>query len=184
VTRQRRHFETGRERLPGNHAIVHSLGQPANDVQTRVGPVDVQQPTQVAAGQVEQSCLTLRIECAHAPDVPRQMTILNELGEHSLVERWALPIPQRASVRKCVDQDGRHDQVAQPEGRKEHLAERAEVYHPAIGIQALQRRERSAGVAVLAVIVVFENPGVLASCPFEQRTAARQGHDHAQWVLT
>ncbi|MNS76639.1 hypothetical protein D3C72_1101920 [compost metagenome] len=65
-----------------------------------------------------------------------------------------------------------HHQVRQAHAGKQHLAERPRVQHPPLRIQTLQRGQRTADVAVFAVVVVFHNPGLTALGPVQQRLAA------------
>ena len=64
-----------------------------------------------------------------------------------------------------------HDQIGKPNARKKHLAERARIEHAPIAIQALQRRQRATDIAVLAVIVVLNDPCAVARSPVQQRQA-------------
>ena len=69
------------------------------------------------------------------------------------------------------------DDVADPQPRKEHLRERADVDHLAGAIEGLQRRDRRAFVAQLAVVVVLEDRHLVLVGEREQRPPARVAHD-------
>src|SRR5471030_3330246 len=56
----------------------------------------------------------------------------------------------------------RHHHVADFDAGEKHLREGAHVDHAFIGVESLQRRQRPAGVAEFAVVVVLQYPGVFA----------------------
>jgi len=64
---------------------------------------------------------------------------------------------QRAGRGEPLDQVRRDDEISQAQRRKQHLAEAAGEYDLARAIQALQRGDGPARVAVLAVVVVLEH---------------------------
>ena len=94
-----------------------------------------------------------------------------------------MPVGQRARGDERLDQLRRHDQVPEPERREEHLAERPRVDHAARRVEPLERRERASRVAVLAVVVVLEDPRPARARPLEEREPAVQAHRHAERVL-
>ena len=76
-----------------------------------------------------------------------------------------------------------HDEIGKPQAGKQHLAEGAGIEHAPVAIQALQRRQRAADIAVFAVIIVLDDPGVVARRPIQQRQAPGQGQGHAERAL-
>jgi hypothetical protein len=62
-------------------------------------------------------------------------------------------------------QRGRRDQEAEAQGRQQRLREGTHVDHPPGGIERLQRFDRSAVKAELAVVVVLDHGGVVALGP-------------------
>ena len=78
--------------------------------------------------------------------------------------------------REGVDQRRRDHQVARAQRGEHRLAEGPEVDHAARGIEALHGGDRPAGVAKLAVEVVFQHPGAGPGGPGQQRQAAREAH--------
>ena len=99
-----------------------------------------------------------------------------------LVGRRGVAVQQDARAHEWPHQVGRHDGVPQPQRRKEHLAEGAEV-DDAIGFESLHGRERVPGVAHLAVVVVFDDPCAGFPRPLQQRRPSPQAHRHAERVL-
>jgi len=63
------------------------------------------------------------------------------------------------------------------------LAERAEVEHPRVGIEGMEVRQRLAGVAELAVVVVLHQPRVARRRPVEKREAPLEAQRDARRVL-
>ena len=103
---------------------------------------------------------------------------VDRLLQHRLA---ALLLPAGAAER--IGQFVRHDQVAQPQAGKQHLAEAAGVQHALRPIEALQRRQRMAGVAELAVVIVFQHPGAGLCRPGQQRQSALQRQGDAERAL-
>ncbi|MNT11988.1 hypothetical protein D3C72_1468950 [compost metagenome] len=77
----------------------------------------------------------------------------------------------------------RQHQIAQTQRRKGDLAEGADVQHPPTAIQGRQRRQRRSAVAVFTVVVVLDDPAILALCPIQQRQTPRQAHGDSSGVL-
>src|SRR5688500_6099075 len=84
---------------------------------------------------------------------------------------------------KCGTRSGGEHQVGETKGWEEDFAEGAEENHLAARIEALQRRHRTSGVAVLAVVVVFEDQRAGGAGPLQQFQPPRQRHGHSQRKL-
>ena len=94
-------------------------------------------------------------------------------------------VPRSASsfsARIGVDERRRRDEPADPERGRERLARRAGVDDP-IGVEALQRADRRAVVAVLGVVVVLDRDRAALAQPAEQRGAALAAQHDAGRVL-
>ena len=120
---------------------------------------------------------------AHAPDMPLEMPGGHELRHHRLGADLRVPHIQRAALGKGLDQRRRQHQVTQAQRRKGDLAEGPDIQHPPLPIQRRQGCQRRAAVAVLAVVVVLDDPAAGALGPGQQLQAPRQAHDHAGGVL-
>src|SRR5215469_5462884 len=100
----------------------------------------------------------LPVEQSHPPDMPREMTLTKEVGEHGLEESRRPDVVDESDGKKAVDKIGWHDHVTKPQGGKQNLAERSDINHSRVAIQSLQRGNRVAFVAKFAVVVVLDNP--------------------------
>src|SRR5713101_3577920 len=84
---------------------------------------------------------------------------------------------------KVLDEVGGDNDIAHPQRRKQDLAERTDVYHPRRMVEALQRCYRFAVVAILAVIVVLDDPRSGALGPVEELKTTRSAHRRSKRIL-
>ena len=70
-----------------------------------------------------------------------------------------------------------------PDGAMEYFAEAAREDDKVVAIEALQCRHRPSRVAILTVVVVFEDECAGFLCPVEQLQASWQAHCRAQGEL-
>src|SRR6266568_6258297 len=84
---------------------------------------------------------------------------------------------------QALEQLRRSDQVAQAQGGKEHLAKGSDIQHAPGAIQPLQCLQWPPAEAILAIVVVLDDPGVCLSAPFEQRQPSAQVHGDSGWEL-
>ena len=84
---------------------------------------------------------------------------------------------------EAVDQLRRGDDEAEPQRREQGLGESAEVDDPAGAVEALHGRDRPAAEAVLGVVIVLDDPGIVALGQRKQAQAILHAHDHAQGPL-
>ena len=125
---------------------------------------------------------------AGAVDRPRtaQVTVelaaLEEVGERELLD------DRGAEVVRCLGRDDGvgepvgNDHPAEPQPRRERLADRAGVQH-AVGREALHGTDRRAVVAVLGVVVVLQHEGAGAGGPVDQGGPTRRGQDDPEREL-
>ena len=101
----------------------------------------------------------------------------HELGQDRLGEPIGATVGQRAGADEGGDQRRRHYREAQPQRRRQRLAEGAAIDHVPGAIEAGERRQWLALPAELRVAVVLQNPGIGAARPVQQRETAadRQG---------
>ena len=90
---------------------------------------------------------------------------------------------RHALLAEALHQCLRHHDVAKPHDGREHLGEGAGVDDARPLIEAHQRRQRLADIAVLAVVVVLDHDGIRIRRPVEQFEAAGERHGHAGRVL-
>src|SRR5260370_21316230 len=84
---------------------------------------------------------------------------------------------------KVLDEVGGNDDIGDRQRRKQDLAERTDVDHPRGMVEALQRCYGFAVVAILAVIVVLDNPGSRALGPLKQLKTTGSAHRRSEWIL-
>jgi hypothetical protein len=133
--------------------------------------------------RVAQHDLALRVLGAHALDVVREMAVRHEIRQRRLQMQLPRPIDAGAGPRERLGHLRRHHHVAHAQAGEHGLAEGAQVDHAAVGVQALQRRDRRAVVAELAVVVVLQHPQAARPRRLQQLQAPRQRHHHAGRVL-
>ena len=73
---------------------------------------------------------------------------------------------------KAIDFSQRHDEIPQAEAGTQHFAERAAIEDSPRVIQALERGERAAEIAKLAVVVVLDDPCSCLGGPRQQFKSA------------
>ena len=111
------------------------------------------------------------------------MTFPNEIREDFLVEGGRAEIHYSARNQEAIHNIRRDYDVAKPQGGEEDFAESPDVDHSGVGVEALQGCDGLAFIAVLAIVVVFDDPGSGALCPLDQLKAARGTHGDAEWEL-
>jgi hypothetical protein len=109
----------------------------------------------------------LIVDRASPADVPRQVSVANERGEHALGQQRCVTIRYVLGVDERTDEPLGHDRVRDTQPGKQDLVEAADINDTAVRIHALQRGDRPAFVAIVAVVVVFENIRLLLSGPVE-----------------
>ena len=94
-----------------------------------------------------------------------------------------MSIASRTAAKRST-RSGGNDDVADAQRREEHLAEGADVDDARVAVEPLQRRDRLALVAVLAVVVVLDASRRRCACAQSRSCSRRDGaHRHAERVL-
>ncbi len=119
----------------------------------------------------------------HTADMALEVPLSHELRHHHLGAHFRMSHHQRAAAGKRLHQLPWQHQVTQAQRRKRHLAEGADIQHPAATVQRRQRSQGRAAVAVLAVVVILDDPAIVALGPGQQFQATGQAHHHAGGVL-
>ena len=130
-----------------------------------------------------ENCSALAILRTHAAQVSREMPFVDELREHRLSEIRLGHIDRLAHGEKAIEQVGRDHHVADAHRGKEHLAERPDIDHARVGIEPLEGRDGTALVAILAVVIVLDDPGTRTLRPLEEFQTSPQTHGPAQRKL-
>ncbi|MNI76058.1 hypothetical protein D3C73_1322620 [compost metagenome] len=107
------------------------------------------------------------------------MAFGKERGDDRLGQFRATAKEGLADEFEAFDLARRHHQIGQPDSREQHFAEGAGIKHPALAIEAFQGWQWAADIAVLAVVVVLDDPRLFAGRPFQQLQPARQRQRHA-----
>src|SRR5260221_14518241 len=89
----------------------------------------------------------LGVELAHAPYVAREMPFLDEGGDDRLDERRRRRMQGGAGGGKAFRQRLRNHEIADTQGGKENLAERADIEHAIAPIDALEGGQRPTAIA-------------------------------------
>ncbi|MCY1403571.1 hypothetical protein D9M71_187550 [compost metagenome] len=111
------------------------------------------------------------------------MPLGHELRHYRLGAHLRMPHRQRPAAGKRLHQLPGQYQVAQAQRREGNLAEGPDVQHPPGTIQCRERRQWVTAVAVLAVVVVLDDPAVPALGPGQQFQASGQAHGDPGRVL-
>ena len=109
----------------------------------------------------------LRVEPPCFADVPREMPSLEKIRKRGLIKRRREKVVRSAYRLETVDQRMRNYDVTQAKRGEKCLTERADINDTRARIQTLQRCDRHAFISIFAVIVVFDDPGVMTMRPFE-----------------
>src|SRR5215467_6975130 len=122
---------------------------------------------------------TFHVKRAHATNVAGEVPLSNKISQSGLLNERRTPIRNPACCQKGIDEVLGNNQVAESKRRKEHLAKSAYIDDSAISIQALERRNRLTLVAVLAVKVILDNPGIILCGQVERLQAIREAENNA-----
>ena len=115
---------------------------------------------------------------AGAAKVTVERACFDELGERQLVQGGRRRVTARPQLQDRGQQRAGGHGPAEPYAGAQCLADRAEVPH-ACRVQALQGADGPPVVAVLSVVIVFQDHPIPVAGPGQQRRAPRRGQDHA-----
>ena len=91
---------------------------------------------------------------------------------------------RRAPAQDCAGERGheflRQDQIARPQAGEQNFAETARIKNTIRTVEALQRRERTAGVAELAVVIVLHHVRARFARPGQKGKPPRQRERHPE----
>src|SRR5262245_35168630 len=107
------------------------------------------------------------------------MTFGHEGGDHALRKRRSPEVPAVVGADEGGNQLLRHDEIAEPETRKQHLAEAPCIEHPLIAIDALQGRQGTTHVTEFAIVIILDDKGTGFAGPGEEdRKSTRLNSSH------
>jgi len=104
-----------------------------------IGRAHFQRPTQFPLHRRHQRLLPLRIQRAHAPHMPGEVSFGEELRRQKLFQPGGGAIRQGAGARKCVHEFFRRHQVSQAQPRKKGFTKTAGIDHAPGLIESLER---------------------------------------------
>src|SRR5262249_57540380 len=107
------------------------------------------------------------IDRAHPSQMPCKMALIQEVSQHELIKSRREKVQTFTQPHEATNEVGRDDHVTDAQARKKYFRECADVNHPIRPIHALQCAKRSAGVAVLAIVIVLKDPGLRATGPVQ-----------------
>src|SRR3569833_1600274 len=111
------------------------------------------------------------------------MPAVDEISHYGLIQMRRADVHSETHGSKSLAQIGWNHQVTKAQRREQCLAESSDVDHARVPVQSLQRRDRRAFIAVLAVVVILDDPGSGSLRPIEQLQSSRSAHGHTQGKL-
>ena len=164
-------------------AVALAGRKPCDQMQPLVGRGEVQPAARLLLQNSHQRVAPGLCPSPHAAQMGREMAFVQQRGERRFGEDGRIAVGPGAGFHDFFQQRlGRH-QIAGAQARKEDLGKGADIGDAAGAIHALERGERRAAIAEFAVVIVLDDPGLVALGPVEQRQAAAHGHGHAQRKL-
>ena len=127
-------------------------------MQAALGRGDVQRPCELPLRRFHQDRLSLGVQHAHASKVAFELTVPDEVGQHSLFQHVGVHVGGQMGGYERVHQLRWCHEVPESKPRKEHLAEGAHVDDTAPFVDPLERGEGLAHIPELGVVVVFHHP--------------------------
>lgn len=158
------------------HAVDPVKGR--DQIHARSTAADVYHRPELRTQAVRQIITAGSVFLFHAAGVPLELPIAQKRRQCKLIERIGVVVRQALLRAQRGDQLPRRHDVAQPHGRKEHLAERPDGEHT-LRCKLEERGRRWSFIVELALKIVLQEirPGAFGER--DQLHAARHGHDRA-----
>jgi len=150
--------------------LVGTVGERHDRVEARRQAAQLD-ARRMACERVHQRLAAGGVDRSHAAQVAVVAAGLDQRRERKLVEHGESAIVVALLDRDRVRERGRADDPAEPQRRRERLADRSE-RRDAFRAQPLERADRLAVVAELGVVVVLDQPCVVLGRPRHERLAA------------
>ncbi|PSQ68220.1 MAG: hypothetical protein BRD26_08840, partial [Bacteroidetes bacterium QH_1_64_81] len=183
VKRERRRHHLALLKSRGHGLIVKVVLEKDSQVQAGFVGTDVQLIAHLRLQRLDEDRLPLGIERAHPSQVAFEVAFFEEVGHDHLGGEGRASFQQGLGGGKRLDQRLGHHEVAEAESGEQHLAKGADVDDPARVVEPLEGGDGTPFVAVLAVVVVLQNPRLRAFGPVQQRQSPGQAHRHAEGIL-
>jgi hypothetical protein len=137
-------------------------------VQAGVGAEHLHPVSHVLVERCDEGGAALAIVGPGATQVSIEVSVADEAGEGPLFEAARPGVGERFGGAEGIDEWWRDDQVAEAEGREQHLREGAGIDDALVTIESLQGFDGTDAVTELAVVVVLEDP-----CPGRSAQSSR-----------
>lgn len=111
------------------------------------------------------------------------MARVNEFRQRHLNQRVAAAIEFGMGAFQIANQRTRQHDIPQPQPRVESLTECSDIDDRRVGNQSLQRRNRLAGKAKFAVVIILDDPAAVLARQSQQALTALQAHHRPQRIL-
>ena len=123
------------------------------------------------------------VDLQHALEMRVEQAAFAEAMDRDLRETARREIRVRANTAERIAERARHREPPEPQPRKQHLRERAEIEHVFVPVESLERRDRLAGVAEIRVEMVFEKRHAVADGDLDDLASPVERHRDAGRVL-
>src|SRR5262249_50899797 len=99
--------------------------------------------------------------------MPGEVPLGHEFRQHGLRHRGWMSVAQSSGANKRIDQGPRNNQVSQSQRREKNFAESSQINDPLMAVNSLKSRQWPARVAILTVVVIFQDPRIGTIGPLE-----------------
>ena len=113
------------------------VAKPGDHVNAGVGAPDLDPVPEIPAEGVEECRAPGGVPRPCSPQVALEVPLADEVGQDLLLERRGVPVGQSLGADEGGDEGLGEDEVAQPQRRKQHLGERADVEDPGPLVESL-----------------------------------------------
>src|SRR5271155_3768992 len=112
-----------------------------------------------------------------------EVSLSDEISQDSLIKSRRKDVCSISSCGESGYQIPGNNYITQAQRGKQDFAEGSDINDSRIRVQALQRRNWAASKPILAVVIVFDDPGTGAHRPIEEKHAAGGTHRHTHRIL-
>src|SRR5579859_2260817 len=107
-----------------------------------------------------------------------KMALMQKVGQSHLLQNGDVDVDKAPRDQQRLDQFDGRDKIPQAQSRKKHFTKGADIQHPPGLVQPLEGFQWTPTQAVLAIVVILQNPRASLSGPFQQCQTATQAHRH------
>ncbi|MNM69011.1 hypothetical protein D3C81_805920 [compost metagenome] len=167
------------------HDLVlgHVTNENARHLHSAGGNQRLNEVSQMLAHQPGQHVAPLGIDGAHRAHMRAEVAAFDEARQGQLRNRRAVPIQQGAGHGHGCHQLWRQHHVANAQAGEQRFGEGADVDRPRMRIEPLHASGGFSSVVKLAVVVVFDDPALACSGPFDDGQTPIQRQRRSGWEL-